>query len=211
MLPAPPATDDDGGTTDGDGEEPAPGTGDDPDSEGTPDGGEDEDNGSVSLPAANQTAVSQDGVNASAFRLGYRNDIDVDKAADNKPDPAWCFTIKNADNTAAADVTACTTQYVAPGEWVHLTGIADPLRNQMKLYVNGTPALDGVLATVPGKLTWESTGKFAIGRSGLPASPKERWIGGIDEVWAVPRVFTEDEIDQRAHEDDGLAAARTQQ
>jgi hypothetical protein len=89
---------------------------------------------------------------------------------------------------------ACTTQYVTPGEWVHLVGVADPFHNQIKLYVNGIEALDGVLATVPGKLTWESTGRFAIGRSGLPASPKERWIGDIDEVYAVPRIWTDQEI-----------------
>ncbi|HYN95231.1 MAG TPA: DNRLRE domain-containing protein, partial [Pilimelia sp.] len=91
--------------------------------------------------SANRTVVSQDGVNTSAFHLGYRRDLDLD--ADGTADPAWCFALPAADAVGAAESRACTTDYVVEGDWVHLAGIYDPSTSKIKLYVNGTPQFSG--------------------------------------------------------------------
>ncbi|BCJ68416.1 hypothetical protein Prubr_54370 [Polymorphospora rubra] len=59
-----------------------------------------------------RTAISQDGVNTSMFRLGFRNDLDLN--SDTEPDPAWCFTLTGSDSATPTETTACTTDYVAP-------------------------------------------------------------------------------------------------
>ncbi|GAA3948021.1 hypothetical protein Aau02nite_50160 [Amorphoplanes auranticolor] len=190
-LPAPPTADGDSDADPGtEPTEPEPGTGDDPDEEQTPPDDEQTDEPSA-LPAGNHAVVSQDGQNTSMFKLGYRTDLDVD--SDGVKDRAWCFTVAATDTAGAATTNACTSSYVEAGAWVHLVGIVNPITNRIQLYVNGTPATDGVLAEQTGTATWEATGKFAIGR-GWILSPGERWAGEIDEVHLTPRVWEEQEI-----------------
>jgi len=181
-----------------------PGPGDDPDVPVTPPDDQQSDQPSP-LPTTNLTAVSEDGVSTSAFKLGYRADVDLD--ADGVKDPSWCFTVAATDSATAATTSACTWSYVEAGAWVHLVGIVDPINNKIQLYVNGTPARDGVLAERPGKTTWEATGKFAVGRGWSGTAAAERWVGDIDEVHAVPRIWSEQEIYEKSHVvDDGDAA-----
>jgi hypothetical protein len=148
------------------------------------------------LPAQNQTAISQDGTTTSMFRLGYRTDLNVDQDAAGTPDPAWCFSLATSDTDHADGTTACTTEYLEPGVWTHLAGVADPIHNQIRLYVNGAPAFDGVLATAAGKALWQSTGGFAVARALSGSGSAERWVGDLDEIHAVPRVWNEAEIQQ---------------
>ena len=129
------------------------------------------------------------------FKLGYRTDLDVD--GDGVKDPAWCFTVAASDTAGAATTNACTTSYVEAGAWVHLVGIVNPASGRIQLYVNGTPATEGVLAEQAGSATWEAAGKFAIGR-GWALPPDERWVGEIDEVHATPRVWSEQEISEKS-------------
>jgi hypothetical protein len=65
------------------------------------------------------------------------------------------------------------------------------------------------LEIAPLPATWQANGVFAIGRGGTAANPAERWIGGIDDVWALPRVWNDGEIDAAAHapENDTAASA----
>jgi hypothetical protein len=204
-LPAPEPVVDDGAGGDTV-PEPAPGdaSGDDPDVEQSPPDNSEAEDPTPPLPTGNLTAVSQDGVNTSAFRLGYRADTDLD--GDQVNDPAWCFTVAAADTGAPDTVSACTYSYVEPGAWVHLIGIADPIHDRIQLYVNGTPARDGVLAELPGRATWESTGRFAVGRGWTTGAPDQRWVGDIDEVQVAPRVWTEQEIYDKSHVVDGALA-----
>jgi len=184
--------------------EPEPGTGDDPDTEQTPSNEEQPDEPSP-LPSGNQVAVSEDGINTSMFRLGYRADLDLD--ADGAKDPAWCFSIAAADVAGATTTDACTGSYVEAGAWVHLVGIVVPISNRIQLYVNGIPIADGVLAETAGTASWEATGKLAIGR-GCTGAPSDRWVGEIDEVQVTPRVWSEQEIYEKSHVDDGTTADR---
>jgi hypothetical protein len=190
-LPAPPTADGDSDAEPGtEPTEPDPGTGDDPDEEQTPPDDEQTEEPSA-LPAGNHAVVSQDGQNTSMFKLGYRTDLDVD--SDGVKDRAWCFTVAATDTAGAATTNACTSSYVEAGAWVHLVGIVNPITNRIQLYVNGTPATDGVLAEQTGTAAWEATGKFAIGRGWIFATG-ERWAGEIDEVHLAPRVWEEQEI-----------------
>ncbi|MFI7543769.1 LamG-like jellyroll fold domain-containing protein [Actinoplanes sp. NPDC049599] len=193
-LPAPPPADGESDPGSDPQPEPGPGTGDDPDEEQNPPDDQQTEEPSP-LPAGNHTAVSQDGVHTSMFQLGYRSDVDTD--GDTVKDPAWCFTVAATDTTGAPTTNACTASYVEAGAWVHLVGIVNPMTSRIQLYVNGTPATDGVLVEQAGTATWEATGKFAIGR-GWTLPLNNRWVGEIDEVHATPRVWTEQEIYQKA-------------
>jgi hypothetical protein len=147
------------------------------------------------------TVLSQDGVHTSMFRLGYRPDVDTN--GDGKPDPAWCFTLKNADDVLAATTSACSSAYLVQDEWVHLVGVADRKNNSIRLYVNGGPGLRhgadfGVRVEEAGAAaTWASTGGFVIGR-GLAETGIENWHGEIDDVHAVPAVWPDSKIEQTA-------------
>jgi hypothetical protein len=198
-LPAPEPVEDDGSGGDGGvGTEPQPGdpSGDNPEGNESPDDNSEATDPTPPLPAGNLTAVSQDGAQTSAFRLGYRADVDLD--ADGVNDPAWCFTVAGSDTATPAVVSACTYSYVEPGAWVHLAGIVDPINGRIKLYVNGIPARGGILAEQSGVLNWESTGKFAVGRGWTAGAPDQRWTGSIDEVQVAPRIWTEQEIYDKA-------------
>ncbi|MDQ7911102.1 LamG-like jellyroll fold domain-containing protein [Phytohabitans sp. ZYX-F-186] len=143
--------------------------------------------------ASTRTAVSQDGIYTSMFRLGFRNDRDLD--GDAVPDPAWCFSLTRADSSTAVVDAACTTDYVAPDDWVSLVGVYDPINGKIKLYVNGTPAVDGSYAEAAYTGAWSATASFAMGRAWPPA---EFWSGDIDHVYAAQQVWDDNEIQQFA-------------
>jgi hypothetical protein len=147
------------------------------------------------LPTGNRIAVSQAGTKTSMFTLGYRTDIDAN--GDGSNDPAWCFSVAATDTADAASKSACTTDFVEAGTWVHMVGVVDPITDEIRLYVNGIPDADGVLAKVPGHATWEATGTFAIGH-GQTGAIDAPWAGEIDEVHATPRVWTDQEIFTKA-------------
>lgn len=145
---------------------------------------------------ASRTAVSQDGTRTSMFRLGFRNDLDVD--GDTVADKAWCFTIAASDTPAASSAQACTKEYVVTGDWVSLVGVYNKPANTIGLYVNGTESIGGVYASEAAAGGWSATGAFAIGRSGTNTLPAERWIGDLDHVYASQYVWTEQEVDEYA-------------
>lgn len=145
-----------------------------------------------------RTAVAQLGANSAMFRLGYRNDVDVD--GDTIADPAWCFTVTKSDSATAEQVNACTTQRVAPDDWVSLVGVYDKPSNMIHLYVGGVPANDGTKVSVDFFDGWSATGKFVMGR-GWDAT--DSWVGDLDEVRAAQHVWIDSEINQHA----GLGAS----
>ncbi|MEU8606657.1 LamG-like jellyroll fold domain-containing protein [Actinoplanes sp. NPDC048791] len=149
------------------------------------------------------TAVSQAGVNTSMFRLGYRRDVDMN--SDGTPDGAWCFTLDATDSVGAATTQACSAAYLQQGDWVHLVGVADRIHNEIRLYINGGPGLQfgdtpdetGVMANATGSAAWAASQAFAVGR-GQAADGAEYWHGELDDVYAVPRVWSDAEIETYA-------------
>lgn len=143
------------------------------------------------------TALSQVGRNGSMFELGFRNDLDGN--GDKRADRQWCFTVKAADAAGAAEYSACTAEYVAPNDWVHLVGVYDRAQNSARLYVNGTPALDGSVASAKVPATFSATGAFVVGAGTAPTTAvRAGWAGDVDTVWAEQRLWTDGQINSAA-------------
>jgi concanavalin A-like lectin/glucanase superfamily protein/glycosyl hydrolase family 2 len=108
------------------------------------------------------TAVSQDGVNASAFFLQY-------SAADNR------FAFATVGGRALSDVAPQT------GRWYHLVGVHDATQGTYTLYVDGQ-AQQKVLHQCLGD---DSSGPLAVGRGFFNATKTDFWPGIIDQpqVW----------------------------
>ena len=143
-----------------------------------------------------QTVLSQDGVNTSMFRLGYRDDYDPE--ADGVFAPAWCFSITIADAAAAGSVDACTTDLTTPGHWVSLVGVYDKPTSTIRLYVNGTADFGGAEATASMPVGWSATGPLALGRGWQSGLAAERLTADIDHVYAVQSVWPDSRISQHA-------------
>ncbi|MFI7492964.1 DNRLRE domain-containing protein [Micromonospora echinaurantiaca] len=141
-----------------------------------------------------RTAVAQMGAATAMFRLGYRNDVDVD--GDSVADPAWCFSVTRSDSATAEAVNACTTEWVAEGEWVSLVGVYDKPAGVIRLGVNGTSSTFGTDVTVPYTGDWSATGALTMGRGFGNA---DRWVGDLDEVTAVQRAWPDIEINAYAY------------
>lgn len=138
---------------------------------------------------ASRAAVSQQGVNASMFTLGYRNAVDVN--SDNESDQAWCFTVTTADAGNAASTRVCTTDYVVLGDYISLVGVYDKPAGLMRLFVQGTPDIGGAVpppVALPGG--WSATNSLVIGDS----SASQPWIGDLDHVYAAQRVWNDTDI-----------------
>lgn len=124
------------------------------------------------------TAVGQDGVRRSRFRL------------EATVDGRWSFIMFNSDTDGSLSTRAATEPATAQtGVWTHLAGAYDAASGLMHLYVNGAP-----VATVSHSGAWNATGSLAIGRSRTAGSPSSFWPGAIDDVRTYQRVLFQDEV-----------------
>jgi concanavalin A-like lectin/glucanase superfamily protein len=142
-----------------------------------------------------RTALAQDGTNTSRFRLGYRDDRDVD--GDGVADKAWCFTVTATDAPTATPTAACTTDFV-DDEWQHLVGVYDATAGKIRLYVNGTTAIGGRTVEVNAPAAWSAAGRFAVGRAWQGGIAAEPWTGALDEVYASQSIWSEIQINTKA-------------
>ncbi|WP_433273835.1 proprotein convertase P-domain-containing protein [Actinosynnema sp. CS-041913] len=108
-----------------------------------------------------QAVVSQDGPQASGFRLHHDKDA-----------KAWAFTIDG-------DVDGVVRGTAAPraGEWTHLAGVYDATADKMHLFVNGRLQAS---ATYTGTVRAEQG--LAIGRGRADGTWVDRLAGSVDEV-----------------------------
>ncbi|GGF51220.1 glycoside hydrolase [Marmoricola endophyticus] len=119
-----------------------------------------------------QTAVSQDGDQASAFFLQY------DGGA-NK------FAFSTKSGRAYADTTA------KAGQWYHLVGVRDAAAQTYTLYVDGEK--QGSFGQCLGD---ESTGPLAVGRAKYDGNPVDRLKGAVDQVTVFDRALSDSEVGQ---------------
>jgi hypothetical protein len=143
---------------------------------------------------ATRTALSQRGVEQSAFYLGVRQFTvgGVDQYR-------WSFTLPSRDDDvgetwvnasgASAPLTAADLAV-----WTHVAGVFDATAGQVRLYVNGV--LAGSAAWTYG---WPSTGPFEIGRAwyspdGGPGRVASSWAGDIDDVLVYHGAATASQI-----------------
>ena len=119
-----------------------------------------------------QTAVSQDGISASAFFLQYSD-------ADDRL--AFSFS----------GVRALAPTPPQTGQWYHLVGVRDVVSDQLKLYVDGQ--LAGTTSACPGEA---SQGHTVIGRAKYAGNQVDFWHGKIDQVHVYDRALSDAEVSE---------------
>ena len=127
----------------------------------------------VQLPDSNwATAVSQNGVDTSAFTLALT------------PGGRWAFSMH------ATDAAAPTTHRVYSGTpasatgWTHLAGTYDAGTRQMRLYVDGV-----IAATGDGVGSYRAQGAFVLGRARWDGGWSGYWPGDVDDVQTWDRAL----------------------
>ncbi|HET6215162.1 MAG TPA: LamG-like jellyroll fold domain-containing protein [Micromonosporaceae bacterium] len=132
---------------------------------------------------AHFTAVSQDGVRQSGFRLKYEGDID-----------RWGFEMVSTDDDAEVVHRAVSLGPPRYNVWTHLLGVYDKVAGQLSLYV------DGVLQNTAAHTNpWHATGALQIGRAKWRGFLTEYWPGDIDDVQTFQGVLPADAIAALAH------------
>lgn len=135
------------------------------------------------------TALAQDGLNYSGFRLRYQPTNSVCLNSNGaQMDGCWEFLVTGTSSTyARSSVT------VKPGEWVHLVGEYDVKTPAVRLWVCevGTPAAptpgEPVGTPIPrGAVPYDAGGVFTLGRAKHGGAIADRFQGLIDNV----RVFS---------------------
>ncbi|MEU1183816.1 LamG-like jellyroll fold domain-containing protein [Streptomyces sp. NPDC005820] len=127
---------------------------------------------------ADAAVLSQDGLLASSFYLGYNRAL-------NK----WWFILPTADSSNPEDVVAVSTEATQLGVWTHLAGVYDAATHEMRLYVNGVPTAATTVAT-----TWNAVGGLRLGGAQWNHNPVDYWLGTVDDVRALARAASQSEI-----------------
>ena len=117
-----------------------------------------------------QTIISQDGTNASAFKLQFSSSAGT-----------WTFTLPDSDTTNPTQTVVNSSSPATPGAWTYVVGVYNSSAKTAQLYVNGV--LKGTATNVTAR--WASTGRTTIGRTkwnGANANFFDGDLSGI-EVW----------------------------
>ncbi|MFF0308208.1 LamG-like jellyroll fold domain-containing protein [Streptosporangium sp. NPDC004379] len=136
------------------------------------------------LPTRDAAAVSQAGNRASGFQLGY-----------DKEKGRWTLGMAAADTDTAAMVRTRSDDVPAPFEWTHVAGVYDPLRGELRVYVNGRLSVSTVTAHVS---AWNATGPLQLGRAKSAGVFTGHWPGIVDDVRAYDGVLSAEQIAQLA-------------
>ncbi|MET9528991.1 LamG-like jellyroll fold domain-containing protein [Streptomyces sp. NPDC006649] len=155
------------------------------------------------------TVMSQAGAKNSAFTVRYMPD---------KKDPvnagAWQLDMADTDGTTTTHTVAEHTNF-QDNTWTNITVVYDAFTTEMRLYVNGevrqTSCLDDDDDGVPNdpacteKASWNSdvhpfdaSQGLQLGRTRTGGSFGEYWSGGIDDVWMLQGVATDEQIAELA-------------
>jgi len=126
---------------------------------------------------ANQTVISQDGVNRSAFFLQY-----------SKSQDRWAMIMASADSAGTVTYARATSN-ASPqiGVWTHLAASFDATTGRIRLFVDGRQQT----VTAVHSSAWHGAGRFAIGRALGVTDP---FAGDVDEVRAWDRMIYQAEI-----------------
>ncbi|MFD2767565.1 LamG-like jellyroll fold domain-containing protein [Micromonospora eburnea] len=122
------------------------------------------------------TALSQDGVHSTGFKLQYSITC-----------KGWRFVIPRSDSVSPGQVDACGPA-AKPNVWTHLAASLDPASATMTLYVNGQKA-----ATAQAPPGFTTSGPFVVGRTRWDDGNYDFWKGGITDVRVWDRVISANE------------------
>lgn len=135
---------------------------------------------------ASLTALSQDGVDRSGFRVEYSG------TCPDSPNGCWSFSMPDSAS-GTAETRVVSDVPVSGGEWTHLVAEFDAPDQAMRLWVCeiGTPAYPAIGEPVPSEVArtatpWAAPSGFQIGQGRPAGSYTGFWHGAIDNV----RVFT---------------------
>ncbi|GIE36183.1 hydrolase [Actinoplanes italicus] len=122
------------------------------------------------LPGNYATAISQDGRRTeNPFYLQYGQ---------------GAFAFSTPGGNRARLVTTPSLN-----RWYHLAGVRDHVTGEIRLYVDGQRA-----ATVPAGPDVVSTGPLSVGRAKYAGNRVDFWSGAVDQVHAVDRALTDEEV-----------------
>jgi hypothetical protein len=136
------------------------------------------------LPTRDAAAVSQAGSRASGFQLGY-----------DKEQGRWVLGMAAADTDTAALVRTRSDAVPAPMEWTHVAGVYDPLKGELRVYVNGRLSETTITSHVS---SWNATGPLQLGRAKSVGVFAGYWPGTVDDVRIYDGVLSADQIAQLA-------------
>lgn len=125
-----------------------------------------------------QTAVSQDGSEASGFYLQY-------DATDN----AWAFARVSSDTANATGIRAHGTTAPALNTWTYLTGVYDAANSSLTLYVNGTQ-----VGTATDSTPEAAPGSFVVGRGLFNGAPSDFFNGSVADVQVYQAALAQQQI-----------------
>ncbi len=133
--------------------------------------------------STNRAIVSQRGSHESGFVLKW------DHAAGNR----WSFFVTDEDNTAAAQIGASSAPVSDPGgAWIHLVGVYDASRSELRLYVGGVRVATTTVPWTP----MPTTGALQVGRALWHDTSSDGWNGGIDDVLVYQGAMTDAAVAQ---------------
>jgi hypothetical protein len=122
------------------------------------------------------TALSQDGLGDSAFRVSY-----------SAFPRSWEFVVKGAAGGETG--VARTGAFAQVGIWTHLVAMYDADQGQLRLYVNGVLAASTAYRVATG-----IEGAFQVGRARGVDGGNAFWPGDVDDVRLLDRTASESEI-----------------
>jgi hypothetical protein len=98
--------------------------------------------------------------------------------------------MKDTDTTTGTTRVARTaTPLTADNvdEWVHLVGVFDAQRREIRLYVDGVLQGNPVARTAA---PWMGAGPLTVGRARTAGAPVDPYLGAIDDVTVFQGVLT---------------------
>ncbi|WP_225891286.1 LamG-like jellyroll fold domain-containing protein [Streptomyces dioscori] len=130
------------------------------------------------LPDTSMAVVSQDGTAEPGFALGYDGGTKM-----------WSFRtpVSELETMGSWKVMGVAAKKNAP---VHLIGVYDDVRGELKMYVNGYLVKEDIQ---PRRTRWNATGALQIGRSLSLDGYIHHFKGTIADVEVYDRVITEKE------------------
>ncbi|WP_304598415.1 LamG-like jellyroll fold domain-containing protein [Plantactinospora sp. BB1] len=134
--------------------------------------------------AGEQTLVSQRGNSESAFSVKYQPDGDGDGGE-------WQFIVNDEDTSASLQASVKSPASEDGSGWVHLVGVYDAARGQIRLYVQGQLAETALLSWTP----MASSGPLQLGRALSNGSLSEYWHGGVDDLLVYQGAMTDAQVD----------------
>jgi hypothetical protein len=130
-----------------------------------------------------RAVVSEDGRQTPGFQLQAT------------PDGHWAFAMFAKDESGGGPLhdRVVSPNAAVVGRWTHLLATYDSGADQMRLYVDGVQAAEGIHRDA-----WAAPGVLTIGRSQWSGLPSDYWPGAVDDVRVWNRLLSDVEIQRLA-------------